>query len=75
MHEDRDTLIEQSQQYFYYDCSIRVYRSFCTILLAVFDAVHSFMDLAVILQENVWIFKVIIPEDHPYYSGIIADSF
>ena len=44
MHEDRDTLIEQSQQYSDCDCSIRVYRPFARFLLAVFDAVflHEF---------------------------------
>ena len=74
MHKDQDILLEQSQKYFYCDCSIRAYRSFCTILLAVFDAVFIYGFSCDTARKCVN-FEVIIPEDHPYYSGIIPDSF
>ena len=56
------------------DCSIRVYRFFARFLLAVFDALYSFVNLAVMLQENVWILSN-YSRTSPYYSGIIPNSF
>ena len=71
MHEDRDTLIEQSQQYFwlYVTALLEYIDLFAWFLLAVFDAIflHEFScDTARKCD-----FKAIIPEDY----SIIPELF
>jgi len=75
MREDRDTLIEQSQQYLIVsDCSIRVYRSFARFLLAVFNAVFLHKFTCSTARQCVS-FKAIIPEDHPIISELFLILF
>ena len=63
MHEDQDTLIEQSQQFYWSDCFIRVSRSF---LLAMFDAIFlEFSCEACDDSRKMCEFQGIIPKDHP----------